>query len=173
MAVTQFMRYWWNWWFLNRIRKQQDFIGFNYYFTDYYQNFKKVSPKAPVSDLGWYMEPEGLHPLLSRVWAHYKKPIIITENGLADSNDENRQWWIEETIVAMERALSEGIDLRGYFHWSLLDNFEWKYGWWPEFGLVKVNRRDMSRTVRPSAKWYAAKIAALRKGSQPTQENTK
>lgn len=172
VVATQIMRYLWNWWFLNRIRKYQDFVGFNYYFTDYYRNFKKVNPKAPLSDLGWYMEPEGLHPLLTRVWAHYKKPIIVTENGLADGKDVNRQWWIEETIVAMERALSEGVDLRGYFHWSLLDNFEWKYGWWPEFGLVSVNRNNMTRKVRPSALWYADKIAALRQGSKPTQGNT-
>ncbi len=172
VVTTQIMRYLWNWWFLNRIRKYQDFVGFNYYFTDYYRNFKKVNPKAPLSDLGWYMEPEGLHPLLTRVWAHYKKPIIVTENGLADSKDVNRQWWIEETIVAMERAISEGVDLRGYFHWSLLDNFEWKYGWWPEFGLVSVNRNNMTRKVRPSALWYADKIAALRRGKRPTQGNT-
>lgn len=172
VVSTQAMRYAWNWWYLNRIKKQQDFVGFNYYFTDYYQAFRKVNPSAPLSDLNWYMEPEGLHPLLVRVWAHYKKPIIITENGLADSKDLNRQWWIEETIVAMERALSEGVDLRGYFHWSLLDNFEWKYGWWPEFGLVKVNRSTMKRQVRSSAKWFANKIEALRKGTQPTQKNS-
>lgn len=172
VTVTQAMRYWWNWWFLNRVKKYQDFVGFNYYFTDYYQNFKKVNPSAPINDLNWYMEPEGLYPLLVRVWSHYKKPIIITENGLADSNDDNRQWWIEQTIVAMERALSEGIDLRGYFHWSLLDNFEWKYGWWPQFGLVKVNRHDMTRSVRPSAKWFAHKIESIKKGSSATQDNS-
>lgn len=172
VSSTQFMRYWWNWWFLNRIRKQQDFVGFNYYLSDYYKNFTIDNPKAPVSDLGWYMEPEGLYQLLTRVWSHYKKPIIITENGLADSKDTNREWWIEETIVAMERALSEGIQLKGYFHWSLLDNFEWKYGWWPEFGLVKVDRSNsMKRTVRPSAIWYKNKIELLKKGSAPTESS--
>jgi beta-glucosidase/6-phospho-beta-glucosidase/beta-galactosidase len=108
------------------------------------------------------MEPEGLYPLLVRLWARFKKPIFVTENGLADSKDEYRHWWIEETIVAMERAISEGVDLRGYFHWSLLDNFEWKYGWWPKFGLVEVDREDgMKRTIRPSAKWFAKKIEKL------------
>jgi beta-glucosidase len=62
-------------------------------------------------------------------------------------------------VVAMERALSEGVDLRGYFHWSLLDNFEWAYGWWPKFGLVEVDREHgMERKIRPSAKWFAARI---------------
>lgn len=169
--VTSWMRYAWNWWFLNRIKNQQDFIGFNYYFTDYYYGLKRVNPKAPLNDLGWYMEPEGLYPLLIRVWAHYKKPIIITENGLADSADEHRQWWIEETIVAMERAISEGVDVRGYFHWSLLDNFEWKFGWWPKFGLVHVDRENgMKRTIRPSGLWFAKKIRAMQQGQLPTDE---
>ncbi len=159
---TKWMRYFWNWWFLNRLRKYQDFVGVNYYFSDYYANFgQKRNPKVPLSDLGWYMEPEGLYPLLIRVSARYKKPIFVTENGLADENDEYRRWWIEESIVAMERAISEGVDLRGYFHWSLLDNFEWAYGWWPKFGLVKVDReRDMKRTIRPSARWFAQKISS-------------
>lgn len=161
--TTRAMRYFWNWWFLRRIRKEQDFIGFNYYFTDYYAGLGTMQdPKLPLSDVGWYMEPEGLYPLLVRVWSHYKKPIIVTENGVADAHDEYRRWWIEETIVAMERAISEGVEVKGYFHWSLLDNFEWAYGWWPKFGLVAVDREDgMKRTIRDSARWFAAKIKSL------------
>ncbi len=155
-VATWWMRYFWNWWFLNRIKNHQDFLGFNYYFTDYYKGFKRANPELPLNDLGWYMEPGGLYPLLLRVWEHYKKPIIITENGLADHNDEHRTWWIEETVLAMEKAISEGVDLRGYFHWSLLDNFEWAYGWWPKFGLVEVDRKNgMKRTIRSSARRYA------------------
>ena len=170
VTVTMWMRYLWNWWYLNRIRNQQDFIGFNYYFTDYYKGIRRDNPGAPRNDLGWYMEPEGLYPLLVRVRSHYKKPIIITENGVADHRDEYRQWWIEETIVAMERAMSEGVELHGYFHWSLLDNFEWKYGWWPKFGLVHVDREHgMKRTIRPSSEWFANKIDAMQRGELPTK----
>ncbi len=160
---TRIMRFGWNWWFLNRIKHEQDFVGMNYYFTDYYNGwFKRDDPTVPRSDLGWYMEPEGLYPILLRAWAHYKKPIIVTENGVADFKDEYRRWWIEETIVAMERAVSEGVNIRGYFHWSLLDNFEWAQGWWPRFGLVEVDRqRGMRRTVRKSAEWYAERIKKL------------
>ncbi len=162
---TKYIFYFWNWWFFRRVRKEMDFIGFNYYFTDYYRvdhGVKPVDPKVPLNDLGWYMEPEGLYPLLMRIAARYKKPIYITESGVADRHDDYRQWWIEETIVAMERALSEGVDLRGYFHWSLLDNFEWAYGWWPKFGLVEVDREHgMKRTIRPSAKWYAESIRQI------------
>lgn len=172
MVATGWMRYFWNWWFINRVKRKMDFLGFNYYFGDYYKAGKVDNPDAPVNDLGWYMEPEGLHPLLVRVWAHYKKPIFITENGVADAKDQYRQWWIEETTVAMERALSEGVDLRGYFHWSLLDNFEWKYGWWPKFGLVEVDRKNgMKRTIRPSAKWFAKKIRSIQQGNLPTDSD--
>lgn len=161
---TKIMRYLWDWWFLRRIRNQQDFVGFNYYFTDYYKDvFKRENPTVPLSDLGWYMEPEGLYPLLLRVWAHHKKPIYVTENGVADEHDQYRQWWLQETIIAMERAISEGVEVAGYFHWSLLDNFEWAYGWWPKFGLVEVDRKNgMERKIRPSALWYANFIKNLR-----------
>lgn len=160
---TKIMRYGWNWWFLKRVKRYQDFVGFNYYFTDYYTGlFHKQNPKTPISDMGWYMEPEGLYPLLLRAWSHFKKPIIVTENGVADMNDEYRRWWMEETIVAMQRASSEGVKITGYFHWSLLDNFEWASGWWPKFGLVAVDREHgMKRTIRPSAKWLADKIKKL------------
>jgi len=165
--ITEWMRYFWNWWFLKRIRHEQDFIGFNYYFTDYYHftlpnPAKLEDPKMPQNDMGWYMEPEGIYPLLLRIWAHHRKPIMITENGVADMQDEYRRWWIEETIVAMQRAQSEGVKIIGYLHWSLLDNFEWAYGWWPKFGLVAVDRaKGMKRTIRPSAKWFATRIKKL------------
>ncbi len=160
---TKWMRYYWNWWFLRRIKHQQDYIGFNYYFTDYYTAlFKRTNPSVPVNDLGWYMEPEGLYPLMLRIWARHKKPLFVLENGVADESDEYRRWWLEQTIVAMQRALSEGVDVRGYLHWSLLDNFEWKYGWWPKFGLVEVDRKNgMQRTIRPSAKWFAKRIKEI------------
>jgi beta-glucosidase len=159
---TKVMRYLWNWWFLRRVRRQQDFVGFNYYFTDYYTGLlKRENPKTPLNDMGWYMEPEGLYPLLLRIWARYKKPIIITENGVADSRDEYRRWWIEESIVAMQRATSEGVKIKGYFHWSLTDNFEWSDGWWPKFGLAEVDHRTLERTLRPSAKWFADRIEKL------------
>ena len=162
---TKWMRYFWNWWFLRRIRNEQDFVGFNYYFTDYYTGLLgKFNPKVPLNDLGWYMEPEGLYPILQRTWVRYKKPIFITENGLADASDEYRRWWLEQSLVAMERALSEGVDVRGYFHWSLVDNFEWAFGWWPKFGLVEVDRdHNMKRKLRPSAKWFGETIGQIRK----------
>lgn len=155
--------YAWNWWFLNRIRHQQDFIGVNYYFTEYQDWLGRIkNPQTPVSDLGWYMEPAGIGNLLVQTWQRYHTPLLITENGLADSGDAQREWWISQTMSALEYAVGKGVDLQGYLHWSLLDNFEWAYGWWPQFGLVHVDRATMQRTVRPSARTYAARIKQYR-----------
>jgi beta-glucosidase len=152
-----------NWWFLDRIGTQQDFIGLNYYFTNYYRGWKMDNPGAPQSDLGWYMEPAGVGPLVSAVSSRYALPIMITENGLADGQDQYREWWLQETIAALQSAQDAGAKLIGYMHWSLLDNFEWKYGWWPKFGLVYVDREQgMQRTVRPSARWLQRYIASLK-----------
>jgi beta-glucosidase len=105
------------------------------------------------------MFPEGLLPLLERVNAHFPdKPIIITENGVADAKDQYRQWWLEETMIAIKTAQSQDIPVIGYLHWSLLDNFEWSDGWWPKFGLVAVDRKTMKRTIRPSALWWATEL---------------
>jgi beta-glucosidase len=81
--------------------------------------------------------------------------LLITENGLADAEDTQREWWIRETAKGVNLAQDNGVELLGYLHWSLLDNFEWAYGWWPEFGLVHVDRKTMKRTIRPSAKQLA------------------
>lgn len=159
---VKIMRYFWNWWWLNHTKRYQDFIGFNYYFTDYYKAFKRQNPKSPLNDLGWYMNPGGILSLLQRIAYHYPgKPIIITENGLADANDKQRKWWIEETMQAIDTAKSQKIPIIGYFHWSLLDNFEWAYGWWPKFGLVEVDRKTMKRKIRPSAIWWAKRLKNL------------
>lgn len=155
--------YAWNWWFLNRISDEQDFIGINYYFTEYQDTLGRVhNPANPVSDLGWYMEPSGLANLLTAVWERYHTPMLITENGLADSEDTQREWWIEQTMAALDHVMEQGADVRGYLHWSLLDNFEWAYGWWPQFGLVQVDRQTMRRTIRPSAHLYADHIRRRR-----------
>lgn len=152
-------RYSMNAWFLNRIKHHQDFIGINYYFTEYCNwRWQIKNPKTPVSDLGWYMEPRSIHELLEATYKTYRKPLLITENGLADTSDKQRTWWIKETIAGLDLAQENGVKLLGYLHWSLLDNFEWAYGWWPEFGLVHVDRKTMNRSIRPSAKQFAKTI---------------
>ena len=106
-----------------------------------------------ISDIGWEIYPEGLYRLL-KIFAKYNKPIYITENGIADTRDTKRGWFIADHIFWMRKAMKDGADVRGYFHWSLLDNFEWDKGFWPRFGLVEVDYRTMKRKIRPSAFIY-------------------
>jgi len=152
--LKRIAEYWWNEYFLNKISKHQDFIGLNYYFHKHIEGLKFSPEKAhSVSDLGWGIFPEGLYFVL-RELKKYQKPIYITENGLADAKDEKRSQFIKDHIFWMKKAMAEGIDVQGYFHWSLLDNFEWDKGFKPRFGLVEVDYKILSRKIRPSAYDY-------------------
>lgn len=148
--------------FLRKIRRYCDFLGVNYYFSQRVYGYRIHNPEQRVSDLGWDMSPADLEHTLERLASKYKLPIIVTENGVADASDEKRQWWMTHTIAALQRALKAGVDVRGYLHWSLLDNFEWDKGKWPRFGLVEVNYETMERTIRPSGRRYGAMIKKVR-----------
>jgi beta-glucosidase len=148
--------------FMNRIENQLDFIGLNYYFSNRFYGNRVHNPDINRSDLGWDMEPQDIEFVLDRLHERYEKPIIVTENGLADREDQYRKWWIGETIAAMHRAMQKGVKLEGYLHWSLTDNFEWAYGFWPRFGLVAVDYKTQERTIRPSALWFGKVIKKMR-----------
>ena len=76
---------------------------------------------------------------------HKNEVIQVAAAGVADGQDEYRQDWIKDTIVGMQKAMGEGVELIGYLHWSLLDNFEWAYGKWPRFGLVEIDYKTGKR----------------------------
>ena len=145
-----FAKYFWNSYFLNKIKDQQDFIGLQYYFHSRLFRNKNKS----VSDLGWEIYPEGIYHVLKEL-KKYKKMIYITENGLADVDDNKRAKFIKDHLIWVHKAIEEGVDVGGYFYWSLLDNFEWDKGFWPKFGLVEVDSKTFERKVRPSAYEYA------------------
>jgi beta-glucosidase len=157
--AASFQLWYWNWSWL-KWAKYHDFIGVNYYFTDHRRGLSlapNANPSKPVNDLGWYMKPSGIEQVIRGVAKRWpKKPIFITENGVADMHDQYREWWISETMVALSKCLKDGIMVKGYLHWSLLDNFEWQYGWFPKFGLISVDRKTMMRKVKKSAKIWAA-----------------
>lgn len=163
--VARAQAWWWNWSWLNWAR-QHDFVGFNYYFTDYRKGLSilpDANPPEPKNDLGWYMEPAGIKDVIidcARRWPN--TPILITENGVADMHDTHREWWISETIQAIKEARDEGAHVIGYLHWSLLDNFEWQYGWFPKFGLFKVDHDTMKRTEKASTKAWSAWLKTTR-----------
>jgi beta-glucosidase len=148
--------------FLNAVRRSTDWIGVNYYFSERYYGYRSHNPNNQVSDLGWDMQPENIQFVLERLFAKYGKPLMVTENGVADRNDEYRQWWLSKTLQAMHKALKNGVPLEGYLHWSLLDNFEWAYGKWPRFGLIEVDYETGKRRPRKSAAWFARVLKHIR-----------
>ncbi len=147
--------YFWNERFLNKINDNQDFIGLNYYFHNQINfNFKKKHQYEKSSDLDWGLHPEGIYYLLNEL-KKYNKPVYITENGLADKGDQHRSWYINEILKNVHKAIDDGVEVKGYFHWSLIDNFEWAHGFHPKFGLYEVDHQSFERKARSSAEYYA------------------
>jgi len=141
--------------FLKRIRKNLDFIGLNYYFTNRVVKLRIRNPDNPVNDLGWWINYDGLYKVLMSL-KKYDLPIFITENGLADSHDRQRTDFIKKMLTQVHAALSHGVKIKGYFYWSLLDNYEWHHGFWPRFGLIEVDRENgLKRIPRKSFYDYA------------------
>jgi beta-glucosidase len=154
---------------LRTVRDTADYLGINLYYRDLVRfdprnprelfARRSVAPGAPRSDqpaAGSWGEvyPQAIARVARRL-APLRKPIYVTESGVADHDDHLRPWLLATAIRAMYDVLAEGIDLRGYFHWSLVDNFEWAEGWSTRFGLVALDPVTQERTPRPSAELYA------------------
>lgn len=154
---------------LDRIGGKQDFVGLNHYFHRQVR-YGLHSGTDVRSDLGWGVNPESIYHVLRTVGA-YNLPVLVTENGIADRKDRLRPWFIRRSLHHVGRAMDDGVDVAGYLHWSLLDNFEWAEGYWPRFGLVAVDRDTMEREPRESARAYARMIdrggLAERPGERP------
>jgi len=111
-----------------------------------------------LTDMGYEFWPEALEQTIRYAHEQAKVPVYVTENGIGTGNDERRVEYIRRALAGVQNCLRDGIDVRGYVHWSLLDNFEWIFGYRPKFGLVAVNRETQERTVKPSAR-YLGEIA--------------
>lgn len=149
--------------FINRVKNYQDFFGLNYYFSNRFLGTHIHNPDKKINDLGWDMQPDKIRQLVNKLYKKYNLPIIITESGVADRNDQYRKWWIAQSIKAINLAQEDGVKMIGYIHWSLLDNFEWAEGFWPRFGLIEVDYKTQQRKIRASAKWYAQLIQTFQK----------
>lgn len=147
---------------LRRVYKSCDFIGVNYYFSNRVYGYRMHNENTKVSDLGWDLHPDHLQYVLERLHRKYKLPLIVTENGLADATDRYRKWWLMKTLMALRQAMDHDVDVQGYFHWSLTDNFEWAHGKWPRFGLAEIDYETGKRTLRPSGVWYGQVIKKVR-----------
>jgi beta-glucosidase/6-phospho-beta-glucosidase/beta-galactosidase len=104
--------------------------------------------------MGWDIDPEGLYKQIRTVGARYGKPMMITENGIATTDDKQRVEYIQEHLAAIAKAKKDGSDIRGYFHWSLADNYEWHFGYTAKFGLSTMDPKTKERILKPSALYY-------------------
>lgn len=112
-----------------------------------------------ASDMGWAVHPDGLGGMI-RFVKTYNLPIYITENGIADGDDSRRADYLKSHLLQIAHEIEHGTDIRGFYYWSLLDNFEWIKGFGPRFGLVHVDYETFSRKIRSSAKYYAQIVRA-------------
>jgi beta-glucosidase len=126
------------------------------------QNYSvcRVGPDGPIefgpeverTQMGYAYRPEALEHAIRRAVDLTRLPIFVTENGIGTGDDARRCDFIEVAVRGVEACLDDGLDVRGYFYWSLFDNFEWALGYGPTFGLVAVDRATQERTVKSSAR---------------------
>ena len=156
---------------LKNIQQPIDFLGVNYYTRVFCSSDEpKIKPEGKLgfNDMGWEIYPEGLTDLLVGLHKEYKlPPIYITENGMAVADqlehgkvhDQVRTDFIEMHLDALAGAMRQGVNVQGYFYWSLMDNFEWNSGYAKRFGLVYVDYASQQRTLKSSGVWYRNFIA--------------
>ena len=169
---------------LEEIAAPIDFLGVNFYqpaavrpsSADGPLALEQVPWEGPRTAMGWTVEPSSLTALLLRLKRDYGEvPLVITENGASYDDppldgqavieDPQRVAFLRGHVAAVERAVEGGVDVRGYYVWSLLDNFEWEHGYDRRFGIVAVNFDNLKRTPKRSALWYRDLIARHSEGS--------
>lgn len=159
---------------LKAVQQPIDFLGMNHYFPNYTKhspganildNLNDLPPGIAQNDLNWPVEPLSMYELLTMLWNEYGyKKIFITENGFPTRDsartpeetmqDDVRIHYLGTYLEAIYRAVKEGVPVKGYYAWSLLDNFEWCFGYDPRFGLIHVDFKTQKRTFKKSAHWY-------------------
>jgi beta-glucosidase len=149
---------------LDRIYDVCDIIGFNYYYS------QMAGPVSFLSEgsrhghqytmMGWRIDPKALGKQIRYVGKRYDKPMMITENGVATKNEEKRREYLQDHIAQIRKAMDEGYDVKGYFVWSLADNYEWHYGYVPKFGLSTMDPKTRDRILKPAAHYYHDVIKA-------------
>jgi len=152
-----------------------DFLGINFYSRSVVRaagqgGFESLPPAGPVTHMGWEVYPEGLYDLLTRVHRDYGPiPLYITENGAAYPDevqggrvhDPERTAYLEQHFAQAARAIAAGVPLKGYYVWSLLDNFEWAFGYERRFGIVYMDFQTQKRIVKDSGRWYQSFLKGL------------
>jgi beta-glucosidase len=156
-----------DWWFMDYVPghfEKVDFFGMSYYGRishdpmpiTYLETPHKIKEMGRAHDDIWEYHPEGLRTCIERYWNKYRKPIIITENGVCDESDFLRLQAIQDYAQIVHGAIEDGIDIKGYYFWSTWDNFEWHLGPTMRFGLYECDLKTMNRMRRPSGDLFAS-----------------
>jgi beta-glucosidase len=135
-----------------------DFVGVQCYTRIHFgpEGQSDDDPTVPQTEMGYEYWPQAAEYTVRRTASYTGLPVLVTENGIATDDDTGRVQYMAEALAGVLRCLDEGIDVRGYFAWSLLDNFEWTHGYRPKFGLCEVDRQTFERRPKPSARWFGA-----------------
>lgn len=141
--------YFWTYRFMNRVHRYCDAIGLNYYFYTQFGDKRQWRK----TDMDWNFAPDHIYDALMML-SKYKKPLFVSEGGIADALDAGRAEYITKQVDGVWRAIQSGADVRGHIYWSLLDNYEWALGFEKRFGLIEVDYQTLKRKVRPSAYVY-------------------
>ena len=158
---------------LELISRPIDWLGVNYYFpVRVTADGAELPPRGRTTAMGWEVNADAFHKLLLRLQRDYAGvPIYVTENGAAYVDpepvdgvveDPERVAYLRDHVAALERAVADGVDVRGYYVWSLLDNFEWEHGYDKRFGIVAVDYETQRRTPKRSALWYRDLVTSRR-----------
>lgn len=137
------------------VSRSDDFVGVQTY------SRHEIGPDGPLPvpdgtatmQTGWEVYPEALEHTVRLAAEHAGVPVLVTENGMATDDDDARIAYTSSALEGLGRCVRDGIDVRGYLHWTLLDNFEWTAGFTKTFGLIAVDRQTFARSVKPSAQW--------------------
>jgi beta-glucosidase len=165
---------------METVKAPLDFIGINLYTRTVvsadpdgpHLGLRRIQQDgAEQTDNGWEVYPEAIYQVIMRIWNDYRRPIFITENGCAFNegpdekgavNDDRRVSYYRRYLAQVVRAIEEGADVRGYYAWSLMDNFEWIHGYSQRFGLIYVDFATQQRTIKKSGYWYRDLIRSNR-----------
>jgi beta-glucosidase len=161
---------------METIRQPLDFYGVNIYDGEPVRagaggesEIVPLPPGWPQTAIRWFITPEALYWGPRFLHERYRLPIVVTENGMSGIDwvslegavhDPQRIDYTRRYLAQLRRAIADGVDVRGYFHWSILDNCEWHQGYKERFGLIHVDFATQKRTLKDSAHWYARVIAS-------------